>query len=84
MKICFSCAATESDGASFSPKPYGEPRLCDDCARSVEREELNRISPLFEYRRHATVTTRASYRAKLRVRSASPQGDMVDGIVPLP
>lgn len=77
IHACVLCAGTAADGARLPPrKAVGVPLLCTDCKAAAGRF----VAPA----RLRRVQTRASYRAALRHRNASPQSDLVDLIVRAP
>lgn len=69
---CRSCGSRASETAFPTIHRRGDPWLCCDCAAEAAR--------LVEPSRRRVIT-RASYRAALRVRRASLQGDLVDLVV---
>lgn len=85
MKVCTSCAATEADSATFPAKIRGESRHCQACADAFSQGGRVFVLSRDGVSIHAgPPRTRASYRAALRHRRASAQGDMVDQIVRAP
>jgi hypothetical protein len=96
-RACVCCGATAADGAKLpAVKPIGRRLECTDCAAMPEHVRAARIrARLDELRRLrersaktprnvARSISRRSYRARLRVRQASAQLDLVDLIVPSP
>jgi hypothetical protein len=71
---CQSCAARTGQAEFPLPRKRGDPVLCADCAAEAARE------PGMPRR----IIRRARYRAALRHRAASPQGDLVDLVVRAP
>lgn len=65
-RVCLSCAATPTE----APFPV-RGRTCLECAAAAARAPLDKP---------ARIMTRASYRARLRVRQRSDQMDMIDMI----
>jgi hypothetical protein len=84
-RACFACAATEADGAQLPErKPTRRPMLCTDCDTQPDTERAERIRQRrTEIARNPPIS-RASYRAALRHRNASPQLDLVDRLVRSP
>ena len=80
MKVCFSCAAAEADGATFPKKERGARRLCDAC---LDEQRRNAEVGYWAGRTYYTIS-RASYRAALRQRQKQPQSDWVDAAAKCP
>jgi hypothetical protein len=80
---CYSCGVLRKPGEVFPDRRRGAPLLCADCVTEWPRE-LERIERCWEHRNdpRRRVMTRASSRARLRVRLASAQTDLVDLLVP--
>lgn len=74
---CWSCA-TRDEPLKFAQYPARH-LVCQACWNEAT---LKRLPSLEDARR--TVITRAKYRAQLRVRQQSAQGDLVDAVVPCP
>lgn len=81
-RCCVSCAATEADGASFPDRLPRYKRGKPKCQACLDQERRQAEVEFHVHRQH--LISRASYRAKLRVRAASPQADLVDLIVRRP
>jgi hypothetical protein len=77
MPQCCSCAARAGE-AEFLPRQWGERALCVDCAAEAAR------APRADLPMVRRKTRRARYRAALRARAASAQGDLVDLVVRAP
>lgn len=71
---CLSCGSLRSE-TPFPP----DGSQCTDCL-----EDARKASAAWPNGRRTKITTRASYRAALRIRQASSQLDWVDGVVPAP
>lgn len=76
MSECSSCGARAGEAAFPTGRKRGAPALCTDCMAEAARQATPEV--------HRQPITRARYRAALRVRAASPQGDLVDMIVRAP
>lgn len=83
---CRSCGSRPCETPFPVERPRGMPALCLDCLLEWASEVTRpaRIAETREALRQRGVLTRASYRARLRVRQRSPQADMVDLIVGSP
>jgi hypothetical protein len=76
MPECSSCGARTGEAAFPHKRKRGARSFCTDC----ETEEARQATPSMP----RPPITRARYRAALRFREASPQGDLVDLIVASP
>ena len=72
MKQCHQCAARAGEAEFPERKVRGKPRLC--CACIAERDGPPRADLIS--RKH--ILRRAQWRARERVRLASPQTDLID------
>lgn len=87
MRECRSCGSRSIETRFPERNIKGLPVLCLDCA--LEFASHARAEAALQELKAGTgpqrsITTRASYRARLRVRQASPQMDLVDAVVRSP
>ena len=83
---CHDCGSLHGETRfPVGPKRRGEPMLCVDCIVERARVAMRDALPAFRGWGVTRITqTRASYRAALRHRRASAQGDLVDLVVEAP
>jgi hypothetical protein len=80
---CYSCGSRPCDTAFPAERIKGLPLVCLECAvewASEVTREARCYDTRIEIMGRRRIMTRASYRARLRVRKASAQGDLVDAI----
>jgi len=80
MRRCVSCASSPSE-ADFPAPKRGQRRLCNGCLDEQRRSATTEYISAVTTRK---LITRASYRARLRARSNSPQLDLIDAITRCP
>lgn len=89
MIACYSCAATEAQGAVFPPRKRGRPAVCNDCVAEAVRSQdavdqrFVRLVQADAKRRNKDkpvriVVTRRAAAAQRRARDGRDQADLVD------
>jgi hypothetical protein len=87
-RVCYACGSRSGETAfpAWRAWSISQDDLCADCLLEwpAEQARSDRCTALLNNPLRRKITTRASYRAQVRARRASGQGDLVDLVVPAP